>query len=58
MCTQFRGGLAFEGHRPFYHSALGSRVIKRKEKNRSNLHVAAHALAELEVEKGVVLQIT
>ena len=29
---QFRGGLVFEAHRPFYHSTRGSRVIKTKKK--------------------------
>jgi len=28
---RFRGGLVFKAHRLFYHSTLGSRVIKKKE---------------------------
>jgi len=29
---RFRGGLVFKAHRLFYHSTLGSRVIKKKKK--------------------------
>ena len=31
---RFRGGLVFKAHRWLYHSTLGSRVIKKKEKKR------------------------
>ena len=30
------GGLVFGAHRPLYHSTLGSRVIKKKEKKIKN----------------------
>ena len=29
---RFRGGLVFKAHRPLYHSTLGLRVIKRRER--------------------------
>ena len=31
---RFRGGLVFQAHRLFYHSSLGSRVIKKKRRYR------------------------
>ena len=31
--TRFRGGLVIKAHRLFYHSTLGSRVIKKKKKS-------------------------
>ena len=31
---RFRGGLVFKAHRWLYHSTLGSRVIKKKRKNK------------------------
>jgi len=30
---RFRGGLVFEAHRFFYHSTLGSKVIKKEEED-------------------------
>ena len=31
---RFRGGLVFKAQRPLYHSTLGLRVIKKKQKTR------------------------
>ena len=32
---RFRGGLVYKAHRLFFHSALGSRVIKKKGRERA-----------------------
>ena len=32
MCKRFRGGLILKAHRLVYHSTLGLRVIKKKQK--------------------------
>ena len=33
MVKQFRGGLVFEAHRLWYHSTLGSSVMKKKKRS-------------------------
>ena len=36
---RFRGGLVFKAHRFVYHSTLGSRVIKKKKKDRGGVGI-------------------
>ena len=37
---RFRGGLVFKAHGPLYHSTLGSRVSKKKEKKKKSLTIS------------------
>jgi len=44
---RFQGGLVFQSHRLWYHSALGSRVLKKKKKYLEGLGELAVSLALL-----------
>jgi len=43
---RFRGGLVFEAHRLWYHSTLGLRVIKKREKNSFQKQGRWHAVLD------------
>ena len=43
---RFRGGLGFKAHRLFYHSTLGSRVIKKKKRREKEGAPSSDAAAE------------